>query len=929
MANAAMNGIVRDLCRLVSQSNERLSDHELLQGFAAGNDQAAFAALVRRHGAMVLRVCLNVLGQVQDAEDAFQATFLVLARKGASIRKRTSLASWLHGVAYRTAISARRDAGRRRIHEQEVVPSQPRDPAEEVTWREVQAILNEEIQRLPEKLRSPFVLCVLEGKRATQVARELGLKEGTVWSRLAQARQRLRERLAQQGLSLPPVLAAAWASRPDVSAHVRPSLVHSTVKAVLAEEVSQSMIATKVKLGIICLLMTGMLALGAGLLTRGEAGTQTPEVKAQEPPRPAPGVKEQPVLIETKEAITLNGRVVDADDKPIAGAEIVLGWWQPFARDWFPWVVTPFQPKPGVTTDADGRFRLHTTKADLLSVVDYPRNKPWRYLQVVASARGYGPGFVTMEPGQKELKITLPRKEAPLHGRVLDLQGRPVAGASVSVDHLLAGKQGQRILFVNSWPGLPDKVTTDREGRFTLPDVGRDREVLLHIQGPQIEHKLVTVRTAARERKVEVIAGPTKPIRGVIRDRDTGKPLAGVVVYGNREAHRGGIRAVTDAQGRYELVGLPKAKSYELSIFPAPAQPYLEVVRKVADSEGLKPLRMDVRLRRGIRVHLRVIDKITRKPVRGAVRYSPLADNPFHSEDPRPASNWASDELYMPDKDHCYNFVAYPGPGIIYAWVGWGPYLPASFNLLPADEKKGYTLRKGKDPLAIGWLTIMQGYRIIDPEPTDQVLQVEIELDPGRTIKGSLVGPDGKPVTGAVAYGLRYNPIYQASVGGYSLRLGDQTLKTVRFTAISLHPRAPRTVTFVHKAKKLIGHVVLRGNEKEPVTVKLQPWGVLTGRLVDGAGKPLPGIRVKWSYPSFPEPGIRPTESAVTTDKEGRFRLEGLLPGPKFGLTLSQGKPMDANRSAEALKGLILQPGETRDLGDVRVAPAKKGGEKP
>ena len=149
--------LIRDMAN--ARKDAGLSDRELLEGFRNDRDEDAFRALVRRHGAMVLRVCRNVLGDEQDAEDAFQSTFLVLARRCGSIRYQESLAGWLHGVAHRTALHARRTVGRRRIRERHATPTKLPDPAGELSWREVQAILDEEIQGLPLSLRSVFVLC--------------------------------------------------------------------------------------------------------------------------------------------------------------------------------------------------------------------------------------------------------------------------------------------------------------------------------------------------------------------------------------------------------------------------------------------------------------------------------------------------------------------------------------------------------------------------------------------------------------------------------------------------------------------------------------------------------------------------------------------------------------------------------------------------
>jgi RNA polymerase sigma factor (sigma-70 family) len=141
-------------------------DHQLLDAFTARHDQAAFAALVGRHGPMVLRVCRRVLGHEQDAEDAFQATFLVLAQSSGMIRRPQALAGWLHGVAYRTAMKAKRSAARRRNHEPQLRDRRTDLKSVPPTWDDVQTILDEEIERLPDRYRSAFVLCVLEGKVA-------------------------------------------------------------------------------------------------------------------------------------------------------------------------------------------------------------------------------------------------------------------------------------------------------------------------------------------------------------------------------------------------------------------------------------------------------------------------------------------------------------------------------------------------------------------------------------------------------------------------------------------------------------------------------------------------------------------------------------------------------------------------------------------
>ena len=182
--------LLRRLCRLASLPlADEPADAVLLERFVGGRDEAAFAALVSRHGPMVLRVCRRVLGHEQDAEDAFQATFLVLARNTGSIRQREALAAWLHGVAYRTAMKAIRSAARRRNHESRIERNRVSD-IPDPSWSEVRAALDEEIQALPSHYRSAFVACVLEGKSVPEAACELACKAGTVSSWLARARNR-------------------------------------------------------------------------------------------------------------------------------------------------------------------------------------------------------------------------------------------------------------------------------------------------------------------------------------------------------------------------------------------------------------------------------------------------------------------------------------------------------------------------------------------------------------------------------------------------------------------------------------------------------------------------------------------------------------------------------------------------------------------
>src|SRR5262245_59740927 len=185
------------------------ADRELLERFSTRGDEAAFAALVRRHGPMVFRLCRRVLRNEHDAEDAFQATFLALSRKAGLLRPQQSLAGWLHSVAYRIAQKARVGAARRAKHEGRAAERPAADPLAQITLREAHELLDRELARLPDKFRVPLVLCYLEGLTRDEAAHQLGWSPGTLKSRLEQARERLRRRLSSRGMALSGALVAS------------------------------------------------------------------------------------------------------------------------------------------------------------------------------------------------------------------------------------------------------------------------------------------------------------------------------------------------------------------------------------------------------------------------------------------------------------------------------------------------------------------------------------------------------------------------------------------------------------------------------------------------------------------------------------------------------------------------------------------------
>jgi RNA polymerase sigma factor (sigma-70 family) len=303
MAKTASSPLLQLLRRAYTDPRgEDSPDPGLLRRFLDGRDEAAFEVLLRRHGPMVLDVCRSVLGNEADAEDAFQATFLVLARQAASIRKAASLPSFLHGVAYRTALRARADAARRHRHEARAPQRSTTTDPDELTWREVRQAVHEELARLPGRHRAALVLCYLEGKTQDEAAAQLGLPKGTLKGHLERGRALLRARLVRRGLGPGAALVLAACPAAARAAGLSPPLLVATVRAATASAVSPHVTALSEgvvramffrKLKIAAVLFLVLVGGGAGLalalrgLPRADAGGVVEQSAPEE--RPGPG----------------------------------------------------------------------------------------------------------------------------------------------------------------------------------------------------------------------------------------------------------------------------------------------------------------------------------------------------------------------------------------------------------------------------------------------------------------------------------------------------------------------------------------------------------------------------------------------------------------------------------------------------------------
>ncbi len=932
--SGATVGQLRDL--FGAGATAGVDDGRLLARYADSGDNPAFAALVARHGPMVLATARAVLKHEHDVEDAFQATFLVLARKAGSIRGADALGGWLHRVAHRAAVEASLAARRRRDRERDLATIPPRPGLPAGPDFDVKAILHEEIDRLPESRRLPVVLRDLEGLTYEEAARRLRWTVPTLRSRLAKARHRLRARLTGRGVdaaALP--LLAARAAVPEALARS----ATSAGAVALTRHLLRGMLMTQIKTAATLALAALALAT-AGLVALARVGrdetrpTPTPVATPRDapPPSPKPG-----------EMIEVRGRVVAPDGKPVAGATVTPGYHDKEIR-----------PVPEATSGPDGAFLIRMAWSPRQAGQVDPGRFPW----LVASAPGFGPGHaagVLRPENVGPIPIRLVEEGPPIEGRIVDLEGRPVAGARVRSDNLYGPTGGDLGPWLARGTGrgghgpfdglkyLPwsRETRTDAAGRFRLGGIGRDRVARMVISGPTIAtediyarnrpgpdithpvHEVVSPRTITfHGARFDHAAAPTRPVRGVARDADTGRPIAGLVIQGAVFDPRSNvpdseIEATTDAGGRYELAGLPGAAAYRIVLrSPRGARglPYPNAnLRAPAEAPGLGPVTFDFALKRGVVVRGRVTDRRTGRPVPGHVNAFLFPDNPHLGAFP----GFAEGQLayaYL-DADGRYEIVAPPGRAIIACRSDMARYRTA----VGSESIEGPRVRDRRTFATVPRECYDVNYHIlaaVDLDPKAGSATVDLQVEPGRTLELNVLDPEGRPLAGTVSEGTA------AMFPDDSTRQDSPT-----FEVRSLLPGQWRRVTVRHRGRKLAGSIFLRGDEAGPLTLKLQPWAELTGRVLDDEGKPRAGLRLGHASADGPDkvaevgvlPGATSREGAAV-GPDGRFHADGLVPGLRYGASALEGGEITVG---DLFLGVTLAPGEARDLGDLKVTPLK------
>ncbi len=809
-----------------------LTDGQLLERFLRGRGgaeaEAAFTVLVERHGPMVLNVCKAILGDRHDAEDACQATFLVLARRAEWIRRGDSVASWLYGVARRIAARARRDLARRRTLERrrlerigftEPVTTAPAEPCPEIY---------EELDRLPEAFRAAVVLCDLEGHSYEQAAGLLRCPLGTVQSRLARGRERLRRRLERRGI-VPAVLGIGPGLNPTA---LSPRLTAAIARAALGVGTGQT-IAAAAPAAVAAMagaelrrqVMTRMATMATTLLAAGmvataaiglAAGGRGPDPQDQPPATVERRVESGPIQV----------RVVDLDGGPAAGVAVELRAWD--------------QPPRSFTTDADGRAAI---PRDLLGDPGYLVARRGRDAIAWGQAGNPEPNRPSGTEDDPIVMELLPLNHR-VEGSVVDQAGQPVSGVEMRVFALTHPIDGG-ILFETDLEDVATAAVTDRAGRFAIQlPRGADANLISRHRryfGPEIN-------VAPGDRILEpVVLEPAGTIVGRVIDAATGRPVAGAYIGASliesrsRLTRGASLVTASDDRGRFVLGGAEPGV-FNVLFHGVPGRHGVTAravegvrVRAGADTTA------DLAVIEGRPLHGVVVDRDTGQPVPGTRVgcYGPA----------RPRSGVAV-ESHLTDDRGRFTFYVPPGEQYVY---------------LQTDFDPGY--RRARQTVIVREQDKIEFVRLMKRAVRNQGMMGMMKaMAPAAA--GKAVGP-APPAPTKVA-----------------------VVEKVEAAILTPEPAVGKGVRKAEVYKKAIGPAVAKGQrEAARAPADAPKVRAITGHVRDLQGRPLAGVQLSvaagvptnWEMPvtdrdgMFLYPGLPRERLTIALSRRGyQDQLEGL-----------------------------------------------------
>lgn len=764
----------------------------------------------------------------------------------------------------------------------------------------------------------------------------------------------------------------------------------------LSTSASSLLLAVVLVGGLVGTFAVGIVGAGSGRAAEDEVPARAPEAQAAASALPEVAAKDEvktnaPHDSKTRAPVAgeFRGRVVGADGKSVAGAK--LYWFRAHFHD-----LRPMKPRLLATTNEAGEYNF-VLPAE--SVVDPAEPWGWAYQQhLVVIADGHG--FATTSPdvlrrqnetpgnalgallkvfaGGSVPTIELPSSGHSIRGQIVDIDGKPVAGATVRIRWFQElGKRGPW----SRGKDAPDEKTsleeqvhdlvsvlepeplrhvlpsalTDDAGRFELRDVGAKRLVQLLVQGERIESTELIVRNVPGEslvvkrdrwskeknactvyaREVLRAVGPSKPVVGRVVDLDTGKPISDAVVRVS-EIHGTNLRSSrereefatrTDADGQYRITGLPIGAENLVVAFTTGDVPYFPAGHYVDTSKG-DSIEQPFRLKRGVWAEGRVFDAATNKPFIGGIDYYHFRDRQLEKEIPGLFRAYVDDRYWTNSNGEFRVPVLPMVRGILGYRYSGNDHEADGIDRFPrgagATEIEGSEDLGGSRafPTLPNYFTGGDYERVAEVRPIagQATIRVDMPLVASKPVTIRVVDADGKPVSEFAVYGANE-------------RWGWQDKETTEFQVEDMLPKERRKIFVFQREGNLGGGAIVNYDEKQTVEVKLIKAGSVSGRLVDVAGEPITDATLTADYEKLMKDdstamwanGIdliaNPTN--IPVDKKGRFKLDGLIPGWTYHAHASAPRKYKGNVTdfiiGNPLEGVKIEPGETKELGDLIV----------
>jgi RNA polymerase sigma factor (sigma-70 family) len=844
----------------------------LLARYVASRDEDAFRDLVRLYAPLVWGVCRRCLRDPNDAEDALQATFIVLARKATRIVPPDRLSAWLHGVAVHAAREVREEGERRQKDRGAARPEHTTEP--DFSEPELREVLDEELIRLPDELRQAFVLCRIEGRTYGEAARVLGCANSTVYERVVRATELLRQRLGRRGLA--PAGALAGVTATDVPATIVERVVSgalggpSTSAVAIADAVIRGMASSSLwrYLAVVVFLMAGV---GGGIVLSQSLATPVPDAPASvRRAAPAPPAAPAPTVV-------ISGQVFDEAGKPVPHARVVVlvtGMSRPGCPEYSDRLLGKGE------TNAEGEYRLKVP-------ADFATGLPGVDLvKLLVQAPGFSlKTSQTMLAVDQSISVQL-EAVSRLRGRLLTPDGRPAAGVRVGVIQIGWVRWQEEGTEIASPPGWPQSVVTDKDGWYEI--AGLDGKEAVRVLVEDDRYGICTFLIPPGRTPSVVTLFPPRELCGRVVDKRTGQPLADIQVGAQPLLDDGLVhhcpRSRTDRDGRFRLRLQPKLR-YGMVAEVLDDRSYLGARRLCP--EGDKEVTLE--LTTGVRVTGRVANPDGTPIGKVWIQYQPREANETSSP-----SNMTGT---VTGADGTFALTVAPGRGNLILTSGNGEYrvvVKSQETLLGQPGNHGRVYANAIVPLAT--------------EAGQPPRKVTVTLHKGTTVTGTVEDAEGRPVTHGVL--LSHHLFWPLEPGARGILIASDG----RFHLPGCEPgRTERVVVLDSKGEYGTVAELAPSTEKDrPTKVRLQPCGLAVARIENQKGQPISGYGIKlalrmpecspplggggtpeYQHAYWLNAALYPSPSAsFRTNAKGEVVLRGLVPGVGYRLLNEAGRKL-------------------------------------